>query len=36
MFDDNNNDRYWENKTLNYNEVLVRKIVEVESEDKMR
>ena len=36
MFDDNNNDRYRENKTLNYNEVLVRKIVDVESNDKVR
>jgi len=36
MFDDNNNDRYWENNSLNYNEVLVRKVVEVKSNDKMR
>jgi len=36
MFDDNNNDWYRENKTLNYNEVIVRKMVEVESDDKMR
>jgi len=28
MFDDNNNERYRENNSLNYNEVLVRKVVE--------
>jgi len=36
MFDDNNNDRYRDNNSLNYNEVLVRKVVEVKSNDKMR
>jgi len=36
MFDDNNNDRYRENKTLNHNEVLVRKVAEVESNDTLR
>jgi hypothetical protein len=36
MFDDNNNDWYRENKTLNYNEVLVREVYEVESNDKVR
>jgi len=36
MFDDNNNDWYRENNFLNYNEVLVRKVVEVECNDKMR
>ena len=35
MFDDNNNDRYWESNSLNYNEVLVTKVVEVESNNKM-
>jgi len=35
MFDDNNNDRYRENNSLNYNEVLVRKVAEVESNYKM-
>jgi len=36
MFDDNNNDWCRENKTLNYNEVLARKIAEFESNDKVR
>jgi hypothetical protein len=36
MFDDNNNDWYRENKILNYNEVLVREVYEVESNDKVR
>jgi len=36
MFDDDNNDRYRENNSLNYNKVLVRKVVEVESNYKMR
>jgi len=36
MFEDNNNDRYRESKTLNYNEVLVRKVAEVESNDIVR
>ena len=35
MFDDNNNDWYRENNSLNYNEVLVRKVAEVESNYKM-
>jgi len=34
MFDDNNNYRYRENKILNYNEVLVKKVPEVKSTDK--
>jgi len=36
MFDDNNNDWYRENNSLNYNEVLVMKVVEVKSNYKMR
>jgi hypothetical protein len=36
MFDDNNNDWYRENETLNYNEVLVMEVYEVESNDKVR
>ena len=36
MIDDNNNDQYRENETLNYNVVLVRKVAEVESDDKVR
>jgi hypothetical protein len=36
MVDDNNNDRYRENKTPNYNEVLVRKVSEVEFNEKVR
>jgi hypothetical protein len=36
MFDDNNNDRCRENETLNYDEVLVRKVVDVENNDKVR
>jgi hypothetical protein len=36
MFDDNNNDQYRENKSLNHNEVVVRKVFEVESNYKMR
>ena len=36
MFDDNNNDRYRENKTLNHNEVLVMEVYEVESNDEVR
>jgi hypothetical protein len=36
MFEDNNDDRYREKKILNYNEVLVWKIAEVESNDKVR
>ncbi len=39
MFDDNNinnNDQYRENKTLNHNEVLVREVYEVESNDEVR
>jgi len=34
--DNNNNDRYQENETKNYNEVLVRKVSEVEFNDKVR
>jgi len=36
MFDDNNNDRYRDNKTLNYIEVLAREVYEVKSDDKVR
>jgi hypothetical protein len=36
MFDDNNNDRYRENKNLNYNEASAREVYEVESNDKVR
>jgi hypothetical protein len=36
MFDDNNNNQCRENTSLNYNEVLVRKVVEVESNYKIR
>jgi hypothetical protein len=36
LFDDNNNDPYQENNSLIYNEVLVRKVAEVESNYKMR
>lgn len=35
IFDDNNNDRYRENNFLNYNEVLVKKVVKVESENEV-
>ena len=35
MYDDNNNERYRENNSLNYNEVLAREVVEVESNYKM-
>jgi hypothetical protein len=33
MFHENNNNRYRENKTLNNNEVLVRKVADVEGND---
>jgi len=36
MFGDNNNDMYWDNKSLNYNEVLVGKVSDVESNDQVR
>jgi len=36
MFNNNNNNQYRENKILNYNEVLERKVSEVESTDKVR
>jgi len=36
MLDDNNNNRYQESKTLNYNEVVRWKVAEDESNDKVR
>jgi len=36
MFNDNNNNQYRENKILNFYEVLVRKVSEVDSTDKVR
>jgi hypothetical protein len=36
MVDNSNNDKYRENETLNYNVVLVRKVAEVEINDKVR
>jgi len=36
MVGDNNNDYYREDETLDYNVVLVRKVVEVEINDKVR
>jgi len=36
MVDDNNNDRYRENETSNYSEFSVRKVSEVEFNDKVR
>jgi len=36
MFNDNNNNWYREDKILSYNEVLERKVSEVESTDKVR
>ena len=36
MFGDNNHDMYRDNKSLNYNEVLVGKVFDVESNDQVR
>jgi len=36
MFDDNNNSQCRENKTLSYKEVFVRKVDDVENNDKER
>jgi len=36
MVNDNNNDLCRENETLNYNEVSLRKVVEVEFNDRVR